>query len=386
MDPENPQKKTPGTEGESAHNPQPNTGDNVRASWRWSLHDVRTHMSHCTPDHKQALIDCFLWCIDPRHPVTLDEFCVAVGYDKSTVTRIYMGRYVKHGTGVRLDIPAKMAQAAREFLARQKMAFRGRDEFVMTPTAKRIWTGCDLARESHTPVWILGPSHIGKTWALENYSTQNNHGASPYVRMKAASGLHGMVARICERVGVSTNSNTANQTAYLKRAITPDMVLILDELHLLALTYRLGSFFACIEMIRELYDETGCGMVLCGTMLLFDKIKGGQHGELEQIVRRGVHRILLPGMPTKGDLTMILDKQGLEFPSRKLTVTIHGVIEKPYEILRQTAKDEGLKAVCERIRYGAKIARRDNADLNWSHFAEAHLRIASSATPEADWN
>ena len=44
-----------------------------------------------------------------------------------------------------------------------------RNNFVLTPTAKKIHTACDLARESHTVVFVWGPSHIGKTWAVEHY-------------------------------------------------------------------------------------------------------------------------------------------------------------------------------------------------------------------------
>ncbi len=363
----------------------PNSGNNVRASWNFSLHDVRANMGHCSVEKKKVMIDCFLWSIDPRHPVTLAEFANAVDYDKTTVSRIYQGKYTGEG-GKRLDVPEKMAKAAREFLSRQKKHFQGREEFVLTPTAEKIWTVLNLARESKTVAYIIGPSHIGKTWALENYSVKNNHGGTPYIRMKAASGLGGMVKRIASQVGVSDKGNTAQLIDYIKRAISPEMLLIFDELHLLMYTYRIGSFFACLEVIREIHDETGCGIALCGTQLLMEKIKGGQHTEMEQLVRRGVHKLILPSMPTKGDLEKILLRNGLDFPNKKQEVVVQGYSEKPYDLLKQLAKVEGLLAITERIRYAQKLANKREEDISWDHFVAADLLIKSNAQQESDWN
>ena len=363
----------------------PNTGNNVRASWNFSLHDVRVNMAHCSPDRRKLLIDSFLWAIDPRHPVTLAEFADAVGYDKTTVARIFQGKYTGPD-GKRLAVPEKMAKAAREFLARQKKRFAGREEFVLTPTAQRIWTLLHLARESHTVAFVLGPSHIGKTWALENYAVQNNHGSTPYIRMKAASGLGGMVRAIATSVGVSDKGNTAQLIAYIKRAISPEMLLIFDELHLLMYTYRLSSFFACLEVIREIHDETGCGMALCGTQLLMEKIKGGQHTEMEQLVRRGVHKLILPSMPSKADLEKILHRNGLDFPAKKAEIVVKGVVEKPYDLLKQLSKVEGLLAITERIRYAQRLAAKREEEISWDHFVAADLLIKSNAQTEAHWD
>jgi DNA transposition AAA+ family ATPase len=369
-----------------------NTGDNVRASWNFSLHDVRVNMAHCKPEAKEALISAFLWCIDPKHPVSRYEFAQAVGYDPTTIYKIFAGKYTKHGTGERLDVPSKLLSATLEFLRLERERFLGggKGEFVLTPTARKIYTACDLARESQTPVFLWGVSHIGKTTALEHYAAANNHGRTVYVRMLAASGLGGMVRRINERLGNSDKCNTADAISRIKRAIGPNMVLILDELHLLVYTYRKESFFGCLEVLREIYDETGCGMVLCGTNLLLEKTSTAAHGELEQLFRRGVHKVPLPTMPTKADIACILEKWGLEFPDRSLSCAIPSgrrtIDERPYEMLRQLAKRDGLKAITERLRYGRKLAAKKDETLEWRHVAEAHLRILAQATPEPDWD
>jgi len=361
-------------------------GDSTRASWPWSSDQVNANMAHCSEEGREVMRACFLWSVDAKHPVSRAEFARKVGYSANLIYRIMSGKYVHPETGRQLDVPEKLVEAARKFLDLERERYLGgRNEFVLTPTARRMWLGCDLARESQTPVFVIGPSHIGKTWALEHYTHGNNHGRTVYIRMKAASGLGGMVRRIAERVGVSPNANTADLVERIKNAITPNMLIIIDEVHLLQYTYRLSSFFACMEVLREIYDETQCGMVLCGTELLLPKLREGKNGEMEQMLRRGVHRIILPKQPTWADIRAIAAHWGLQMPGKAEEVALQGVVEKPYEVLRQLAQAQGLKAITERLRYGRKLAVRANRKLSWRDFVEAHLTIASQCGGGEGW-
>jgi DNA transposition AAA+ family ATPase len=358
-------------------------GDSIRASWPFSLHQIRINIAHCEAEGREALVSAFLWCNDSKHPIRRDEFSRRVGYSENTIYRIFSGRYIHAETKRQLDVPEDLVKAIHSFLELERERFLGgKTEFVKTPTAARIWHGCNIARESRSPVFIWGVPQIGKTTALERYAQDNNHGRTVYVRMKAASGLGGMVRRIAEKVGVSPKSNTSNLVDYIKGALTQDMVLILDEVHLLAYTYRKASFFGCMEVIREIFDETHCGLVLCGTKLLQDELTAR---ELEQLLKRGVHRIALPEAPTRSDVAAILEAAGLDFPVKGVNVTVRGSTEQPYAVIRQLAKKEGLKAITERLRYGRKLATKAKAGLGWSHVMEAHLTIAAESNPADGW-
>lgn len=366
--------------------PETYAGDNTRASWPFSLHQIRANITHCSPEGKEALVSAFLWCNDAKHPIVKSEFCRRVGYSENVIYKLLSGKYVHPESHRQLDVPKDLVVAIHNFLRLEKERFLGgKNEFVSTPTARKIFTACELARESQTPVFLFGRSHIGKTWALERYASENNHGRTVYVRMKAASGLGGMVRRICESVGVSPKSCTANLVEYAKSAITSDMLLILDELHLLMYTYRRASFFGCLEVIREIYDETNCGMVLCGTKLLMERIGEGKRGEMEQLLRRGVHRVSLPDSPTKADVSAILEHWHLDFPKANLSIDVQGVKDKPYDVLRFLAKEGGLKAITERLRYGRKLAAKEGRRLSWYQFLEAHLTIETESTAKDDW-
>lgn len=365
-----------------AESPPP---QNPRMTWQFSGDVVQAGLAHCSEAARETMVAAFRWCIDPAHVTSLDDFAKRVSYARNTLYKIFTGRHVNPDTGDKYDIPADLLKATREFLKLEQERFLGgRTEFVLTPTAKRTFVACDLARESQSIVILWGPSHIGKTWALKRYTQENNHGRTYFVELDAASGLGGMVRRIAAACGISENSNTADLVKRIQRALTPSTLLIVDEAHLLRHTYRLSSFFACIEVLRRIHDFSQCGMVLSWTIL--DNLKAASQGELQQVWRRGVHKIALPVMPTKGDISAILKGAGLEFPDPKMEVCAARTTEKPYEVLRQIAKRDGLKAITERLRYARKLAGRNGGTLTWEHVMDAHLRIERQSQPEGEWD
>jgi DNA transposition AAA+ family ATPase len=377
--------------------PSNNAGVTIRSSWNFSVDNIRSDCARYDNEAKDALISAFLWCNDPRHPLSKPDFARRIGASDNLLYKLYTGKY-RGPNGEQLEPSPELIKSIRQFLALEKERFEaGETTFVATPTAKKIGTACELARESQSIVFLWGPSHIGKTWALEHHAAMNNHGRTIYSRLEAASGLGGMVRRIAHDIGISDNSNTASLITRIKRGLTPETLLILDEVHLLAYTYRKGSFHNCMEVIREIHDSTKSGVVLCFTIL--DDVKAASQKELQQLWRRGVHKVPLPVMPTKGDIATILADVNLPFPARDISLTVQmdgvndngkrikvQVTEKPYEILRQLARHEGLKAITERIRYGRKLASRAGTDLGWAHVIEAHLLIQKQATQEGEWH
>lgn len=372
--------------------PQQNVGSTVRASWNFSTDDVRANTAVYGTEASDLLIKAFLWNIDERHPMAKPDFGRHVKASDNLLYKLYTGKY-RDQEGNPIMPSRELLDNIREFLRLARERYEaGETVFVGTPTATKIHGAAELARESQSIVFLWGPSHIGKSWALEHHAQQENHGRTIYCRLVAASGLGGMVRRIADRCGISDNSNTADLVARIKRALTPNMVLTIDECHLLAYTYRKASFHNCMEVIRELHDETKCGVVLCFTIL--DDVKAASQKELQQLWRRGVHKVPLPLMPTKGDLTAILGHNGLPFPDAKLVVEVpyrdatghqQKIEEKPYEVLRQLAKRDGLKAITERLRYGRKLAGKTGRKLDWRYFLDAHLRIAKQAEQEGEW-
>lgn len=363
-------------------------GGNARASWRVSGDNLQQNLRHCTPAKKELVIWAFQFCIS--NAIFLDDFAAQVGYDPKTIDKIITGTYRNPRTSDLYDIPDQLALSIDKFRKSKISATQiGDMKFIMTPSARKIEVLCDLCRESHTPGFLFGASHIGKTWGLEHYSVHNNHGATPMVTVPSNSGLGGLVRAIADRVGVTTKGNTADTISRIKGAITPDMLVIFDEIHRLTYTYRKEAFFASLEAIRDIYDFTKCGMILSTTNFHGDEIAKERKRYLEQLFRRGVHRRQLGNIVRKEDLVPILTEYGLDWPDKKLAFEFNGipVPQKPYDIMRGLATDSGLKAICERIRYGRKLAKKDREQLSWKYWVQADLTIAGAATePSDDWN
>ncbi|NOS70087.1 MAG: AAA family ATPase [Verrucomicrobia bacterium] len=301
--------------------PQSNLGNTVRASWNFSLDDVRANIARYDPHAKEVLVRAFLWCIDHKHPMAKPDFAKRVGVSDNLIYRLLTGKYRDAKTDTQLGPSDDLIASIEKFLELERERYLGgKTQFVMTPTARKIQTACKIARESQSPVFLVSPSHIGKTWALEHFTANNNHGRTIMSRMRAASGLGGMVRRIADDCGVSDKSNTAALIDRIKNALSPDTLLILDELHLLAHTYRAGSFHNCMEVIREIIDEVGCGAVLSFTIL--EDVQAASQKQLQQLWRRGVHKFKLPTIPTIADVTDILAHNGLPFPDKTMTVTV----------------------------------------------------------------
>lgn len=361
-----------------------NPSDTVRASWNMSPDRCRQAMlsKGYSAEIQETMMALFMWCIDDRHPVKRAHVADELGISQNLIYQILTGIYEKPQKALMEKIRAWMKDEQRRFGLSS-------DDFVVTPTAKQVFLACSLARKRRKPVILAGPSQIGKTEALRFDRAQNNHGKTFMAELDAASGHGGMVRSLAKAVGLSDKRNTPDLIAAIRRIlVVPETVLIIDEMHLLKHTYRLNSFFACVETIRRTWDFCQCGMVLSWTNLA--DLENASQDELVQAWRRSIYKVVLPDMPTKGDIGAFLKHYGLEFPAADLVVTVPGkkpVDEKPYEVLRQVAARDGIGAINERLIQAKLSAEEDGKrQISWVHFLDAHLKIEKLATPEKKWS
>lgn len=367
-----------------------NMGNTVRSTWRFSADAVRTNIAYMSPEAKDLLIWCFTWCIDTAHPLRFEEFCGRLELSPNTVYKIYSGKWLHPQTKAPMDLSEKVLKALRDFrrieVSRAKL---GRARFVTTPTSKKVYWACDQARKSNTPVMLYGGSQIGKTEAFRQYCIENNHGKSVLIELEAVNGLQGLLKAIAEKIGISPNANATDLISRIKKGLNSDMVLILDEVHLLANVYRRGSFFACMEQIRRIYDATRVGLVLSYTELGYAAAEKERKRELVQIFRRGVHRVNLGTAPTVEDVRAIVGEFGLEWSERheKIEIT-KDIVETPWAALKQLANEHGLKAIIERIRLANDLCADDKRDtVTWEDFLRAHFAIERNAQePATGWD
>ena len=332
---------------------------------------------------------CYRWCTNPEHLISLAEFATQLGASKNTIYKVFAGKYYAPDNKTLRIPPPKILSRMREFKSLEEHRWKmGTVTFCMTETAKTVFRACNHARQSKTPVFLSGASHIGKTWALREYYARNKDNLTYYVRLRSASGVLGVVKLIAEQLGVTGQFSKDRLVNEIIKRLTPNSVLILDECHLLMNTYRKESMFSCFETLRDIFDLAQCGVVLSFTNLGRDKVERERSGELNQLLRRSIHRFNLGDQPTRADLKKLAQNWGMEYPKRsdEAECRIDGSIHRPFEIIKNLTRDYGLKSFTERLRYARTLSRQKEETTSWNHFLEAHFMIQDNAIAPQAWN
>jgi len=148
-------------------------------------------------------------------------------------------------------------------------------------------------------------------------------------------------------------------------------LLIVDELHQAFLTMRGDTAVKCCEFLREIKDESQCGLVLIGTEVLEEHIFRGPHKQaLEQLVDRGTIQIPLPPKATQPDIRRFLNAYGLDFPDADTAPAAA-------RILNDIIRSAGLRKLTLHLRDGKAYANKREETYTWEHFTAAFEAIQS---------
>lgn len=285
--------------------------------------------------------------------LSLSDAGKRIGYDASTMSKVMNGTYKGSWANV-IDAVRKYRHLTAE---RAKLAGA---EYVETSTWEKVRATCDLALIHQMPAMIVGPSQVGKTSALLEYKRRSEF-AVHYVRMPAAPGFRGALEAIAESCGVTTRVGSEQLRRRIARALDSRSLLIVDELHQLAISSGTHSAMKIMEYIRELHDVTGCGLVVCGTRSLeHDLIQGPLKGWLEQFVERCIKRLELADDVPWDDLVKIAGAYGLSEPEGEVAAIVRHMRLNRYVKLLTLA---------------GNLARKRDEPLVWAHFSTAYALV-----------
>jgi len=172
-----------------------------------------------------------------------------------------------------------------------------RAEFIETQTAKIILEKCQEADERRELALLYGPSGIGKTFVVEEFIERCEKQANSekpevlFVTAHAASTPKSLMAALCLQAGIP-HSGTAPTLAesLVRRLETGHFLIIVDEANHLDIE--------AMELLRYVYDRGRLGVVLIGTLRLYEIFTNGSRpaSELEQLWSRVGICELLPGL------------------------------------------------------------------------------------------
>jgi len=206
-----------------------------------------------------------------------------LGVPYGDIHRVFCGRPTDQYSAVLAGIADLRRRAAK------------RQPLVETEVTRKIVEGLDYARDYAAMVAIVGSTGRGKTYTAEHWAAQNNHGRTRMIRAGSGTSRTALLIKLCEAIGCGWSgyrSNALEQRVISSGAYGPRNVLIVDEAgHLIPKGDSNGT--GAIEFLRDLYDSTGCAIVLILTDVYLEQMTLGRmnrffeqfRGRLEKVVR-----------------------------------------------------------------------------------------------------
>lgn len=261
-------------------------------------------------DDHATLVWFFHHCKTERGYTSFDDFGKLIEYSGSTVSRLFGGKYVGD-----VGEAVKKVAAYRHLNAeRRKMAG---DVFVETSIWESVKNVCDLAITHNRPVRIVGVSQIGKTMGLEEYRRRAKCTVF-YCRVPAAPTFRNFQESLANACGLPTSLRSEEIRMRVPKALSEQTLLVVDELHELALSAGRSTAMKCMEWLREVWDVSRCGLVVCGTQSMEDDLINGaaMRGWLDQFDQRCIRKLVLPKRLPASDVALTAEAYGFP-PPRK---------------------------------------------------------------------
>ena len=281
-----------------------------------------------------------------------------VGLDATTLYRVFRGSYGAASW-------ANVVKAIKDFKAVEIEEMKKKAIGIIdTEVKKTVFAACQAALNDGMPAFIYGASQIGKTTALVEFARLNNHGRTVYLRMGSGWTRPRLVRELAVKFG---NGIKATRTWALEDAIFGSLtrynLLIIDEFHLALETTTEAAAKAIMEFIREVYDRTGCGLVMASTKVGLEGLEGGKNRLLfDQLRRRGVVRVVLPDAPPVRDINLISRTFELPVPTGEALADIKRLI-----------KTRGLGVFIRYLQTAYALAKKGKKPLDWDIYRRVYL-------------
>lgn len=321
--------------------------------------DVVNRATAEMPDDQRSLVR-WLHSHAVEEDLSLTDLSKLIRYDESTLHRVFNGKY-----------DGRIENVIREIRDFKKLyderAKHTRIDFIETGLSRQMWRLCDAALEFQRIGYIFGDSQIGKTKNLIRYRDDHNHGSTIYTRMPTGGALTHYLETLAIALRISPQQKEKELRRRIKSSFDARMLLIVDEAHQCVIASAATSSrpIRTIEFIRELFDDTNCGVVICGTNVFRTEMESGRlSGILRQVNRRRLAVLQLPSSPSADDLNTFAAAYGLR-PARG----------DAYKLQTEVIRDEALGFWLTMLRMASKIAGKQHKPLDWDHVIRAHAGL-----------
>lgn len=291
---------------------------------------------------------------------SLAEVGQDIGYDGGNISRIFVNKYAGD-----MEKVAAAITRFREIL--ELRANTTKAPYIKTALYREIEQVCDTALAYQKIAYIYGESQVGKSAALEEYAREHNHGQTILVTMPVGGSISHFLAALAAKVRCNNQQRGDILQLNIMRCFGPSNLLIVDEASraLQSRSYG-GNNLKTMDFIRDLHDQTGAAVVLCGTNVFREQMKDVQIAKfLNQFNRRCIVRRQLPDRPSRADLNAFARHYGLDAAGGEA-----------YQIQKAVIAQHGLGVWLTTLRAGAKFAANKQTKMTWDHVIKAHAFLA----------
>ena len=300
------------------------------------------------------------------------------GISKTTLSQLFSGKYPAEDW---TQIIARIIKYREVSDSQIKSTDVG---FIETTTAKLIFKLCKRALYDNMPSFIFGASHLGKTCALEEFVRRCNSPAVKYLRCRS-----GMTkARFARLIGRTCHLRNLDRLSSsdiidgITASLNDSSLLILDEFHMCLNTVKPDVSRQLVEFVREIFDLTKCGLVLCATKVGLTALEEGPNRLVfEQLRRRGTLKLVLADVPPVKDINDFARAFSLPLP--------HG---EELQFIKSLIRTRGLGVFCAYLSNARRKVESHNAKhqdspiaLDWPLFLEHAQGFEALSNIEAEY-
>lgn len=205
-----------------------------------------------------------------------------VGISKTTISDVLRQQYA----GKTSDAQLIKLHNWLELAARRENIVRTR-KFVETTVARDILNVASMVAETCKIGVVFGPAQIDKTFTLKAIEGDQCFGDPILIRVdETLLRPFALCRALASRFELSQNGTfDAVFRRVVKRLVDTKRMLMFDEIERVA--YR------TLEMIRDLHDETGCPILLCGKPAIYSKLGFRQVGDFSEVTDQLAARIVV---------------------------------------------------------------------------------------------
>lgn len=237
--------------------------------------------------------------------------------------------------------------------------------FVETALARYTMELAEFTRKNHYAAILIGQTQWGKTKAVTEYARRHPDN-TVLVRCPVSASPTRLLYRIAKQIGVGTSLKPEGMIDGILRQLTPDHLLIVDEIHHVLKSDKMGQ--KGVEQLRELRDLSRCGLLLTATPEFEEAMETNPawSGMLMQLSKRNACRVYrLPDVIATEDLRKVWEYYGFPEPDSAMRLSIEA-----------TALESGYGVITKRMDQARIAARNAGVPVTWRYYLASVAKLA----------